>query len=183
MNNNFFRSDASLERPGKNEFEVVAQNNKPRFTGRIKRFQTDVVAMADLKLDVSKPPGPAAVGETVVYEISIRNPGTSAAENVGIIGLFSEGIDPTGVEGKSGLDTRWSSHLQANSHVAARSRGAIPDSCSCVPGRDAYLPRRSNLSRTRYKTRGGRNDTRFFEEDRLLGRCKSLLLLPSMVIA
>ncbi|MCG8448101.1 MAG: hypothetical protein MI725_00795, partial [Pirellulales bacterium] len=87
-----------LERPGENEFEAVAQASKSKLQD-IKRFQTNVVALADLKLDVSDPPGPAAVGESVVYEIRVRNRGTSAAENVSIIGLFSEGIDPTSVEG------------------------------------------------------------------------------------
>ena len=57
------------------------------------------VALADLKLEVSDPQGPVPLGESVIYEIRVRNRGTTAAEGVGVIGLFSAGIDPTSVEG------------------------------------------------------------------------------------
>ena len=39
------------------------------------------------------------LGESVAYEIRVRNRGTTDAENINIVGLFSEGIDPTTVEG------------------------------------------------------------------------------------
>jgi len=35
----------------------------------------------------------------VVYEIRVRNRGTTGAEGISIVGLFSEGIDPTTIEG------------------------------------------------------------------------------------
>ena len=94
----FMQVRCELGTAGANQFEVEAQTQ----TGDLhdyERFKTDVVALADLQLDVNDPLGPAAVGESVVYEILIRNRGTSAAQNVSIVGLFSEGIEPTGVEG------------------------------------------------------------------------------------
>ncbi len=94
----FMQVRCKLKNSGKNNFEITAKTLDGSLRDT-KNFQTSVVAMADLKLDVSDPPGPAAVGDTVVYEIRVRNRGTSAAENVSIVGLFSEGIDPTIVEG------------------------------------------------------------------------------------
>ena len=94
----FMQVRCKLAEPGENDFEISAQTHSGELRDT-QRFQTNVVAMADLKLDVSDPPGPAAVGDTVVYEIRIRNRGTSAAANVSVLGLFSEGIDPTIVEG------------------------------------------------------------------------------------
>ena len=48
---------------------------------------------------MTDPQGPLPLGESVVYEIRVRNRGTTDAENINIVGLFSEGIDPTSVEG------------------------------------------------------------------------------------
>ena len=55
--------------------------------------------LADLKLDVSDPAGPVAVGADAVYEIHIENRGASAAEDVKVVALFSAGIEPETVEG------------------------------------------------------------------------------------
>jgi uncharacterized repeat protein (TIGR01451 family) len=60
---------------------------------------TTVEALADLKLEVNDPPGPIAIGKEVVYEVRILNRGTKAAAGIEIAGYFSEGIEPTSVEG------------------------------------------------------------------------------------
>ena len=61
--------------------------------------ETNVIALADLKLEVTDPKGPIPVGEEAVYEIRVRNRGTNTAEQVNIVALFSEGIDAQAVEG------------------------------------------------------------------------------------
>jgi len=62
---------------------------------------TQVLALADLALEASDGPGPLPVGQEDVYEIRIKNRGTSGAEQVEIVAFFSEGLDPIGVEGGS----------------------------------------------------------------------------------
>ena len=57
------------------------------------------MALADLKLQVSDPSGPVAVGEQAVYEIRVQNRGASTANEVNVVALFSEGIEPDQVEG------------------------------------------------------------------------------------
>lgn len=64
-----------------------------------KSIETKIIALADLKLEVTDPRGPIPVGKTAIYEIRITNRGTSHAQGVNIVGLFSEGIDPISVEG------------------------------------------------------------------------------------
>jgi uncharacterized repeat protein (TIGR01451 family) len=64
-----------------------------------KLAETKVVALADLKLQVSDPNGPVAVGEQAVYEIRVQNRGASTASDVNVVALFSEGIEPDQVEG------------------------------------------------------------------------------------
>ncbi len=94
----FMQLRCKIAKPGKNEFEVVAKTSDGDLSDN-KAFHTDVVALADLQLDVRDPQGPLPLGEAVVYEISVRNRGTTSAENINVVGLFSEGIDPTTVEG------------------------------------------------------------------------------------
>ena len=64
-----------------------------------KSITTNVEALADLKLEVSDPRGPIAVGEETIYEIKVRNRGSRQAEKVNIVAYFSEGIDATKAEG------------------------------------------------------------------------------------
>jgi len=60
---------------------------------------THVIALADLKLEVSDPSAPVAVGQQAVYEIRILNRGTKAAEQIEVEIFFSEGIEPIGADG------------------------------------------------------------------------------------
>ncbi len=94
----FLQIRCEVARAGTNRFELIAQTERGGLRAS-KEIETNVIALADLKLAVSDPKGPVAVGETAIYEIRIRNRGTTEAPNVGVVGLFSEGIDPIAVEG------------------------------------------------------------------------------------
>ncbi len=60
---------------------------------------TEVVALADLKLDVLDPKGPIATGQEVEYEIRITNRGSNDALDIRTVGLFSAGVEPHHIEG------------------------------------------------------------------------------------
>lgn len=60
---------------------------------------TKVESVADLKLVVADPLGPKPVGEEVTYQVTIVNRGTKAARKVAVVVNFSEGMEPTSVEG------------------------------------------------------------------------------------
>jgi uncharacterized repeat protein (TIGR01451 family) len=87
-----------LKNAGTNRFAVMAATADGDLADT-KSAEVNVVALADLKLDVTDPKGPVPVGEDVVYEIRVRNRGENTAEAVDIAGLFSDGIDPQTVEG------------------------------------------------------------------------------------
>lgn len=63
---------------------------------------TEVQAVAELKLAVNDPTGPASVGSEVVYEVQIMNRGTRAAPAVKVLMQFGPGVEPTGVMGGKG---------------------------------------------------------------------------------
>ncbi len=94
----FIQICCQVDRAGANRFEISAQTAGGDLRSE-KHIETNVIAVADLELSVSDPQGPVPVGETAVYEIRIRNRGTIDAQNVGVVGLFSAGIDPNSVEG------------------------------------------------------------------------------------
>jgi uncharacterized repeat protein (TIGR01451 family) len=58
-------------------------------------------AVVELKLDVENPQGPIEVGKEAAYTVNVKNLGTKAAENVEVTMAFSEGMEPTAVEGAS----------------------------------------------------------------------------------
>ena len=62
-------------------------------------FTTHVKALADLKLTVSDPRGPTALGVDAIYEVHIVNQGTKAAERIKIVAQFSEGVEPIQADG------------------------------------------------------------------------------------
>jgi hypothetical protein len=94
----FFELAGIVNEPGENNFELVASTESGEANDR-KLAVTNVIAVADLKLLVADPKGPVPVGREAVYEITIANRGRSAAANVQVVGLFSEGIEPVSVEG------------------------------------------------------------------------------------
>jgi hypothetical protein len=80
----------------------VMQLSARTVTGELqdeKTIETEVLVLADLKLEVNDPKGPVPVGDSAIYEIRVTNRGTSQAQGVNIVGLFSDGIDPVSVEG------------------------------------------------------------------------------------
>ncbi len=92
-----FEIKCILNSPGSNRLQVVALAASD--LSDTTAINTNVEALADLKLEVSDPTGPVAVGEDMLYEVRIRNRGTKAAENVAVAGFFSGGIEPMTVQG------------------------------------------------------------------------------------
>ncbi len=92
-----FTLKCSLGLPGPSRMEIVstADGDLTATAG----ITTEVEAIADLVLDVKDPTGPVPVGEEATYELRIRNRGTKSAENVEVLAYFSNGIEPTAVEG------------------------------------------------------------------------------------
>jgi uncharacterized repeat protein (TIGR01451 family) len=113
--------------PGANQFRIAAASSSGDLADN-KLAETNVVALADLKLDVSDPSGPVAVGEQAVYEIRVQNRGASAAKDVNIVALFSEGLEPDQVEGAMYTVTdgrvsfRTIDELQAGREIGLRIR-------------------------------------------------------------
>jgi len=87
-----------LKSPGANRVAIAAATAKGDLKDN-KLAETNVIAIADLKLDVADPSGPVAVGSQAIYEIHIHNRGASAAKDVNAVALFSEGIEPEQAEG------------------------------------------------------------------------------------
>jgi uncharacterized repeat protein (TIGR01451 family) len=83
-----------LETSGRLQAAVVAGDLKDLAT-----FSTEVEAVADLALTVVEPEGVHAVGEEVMYEVHVKNHGTTAAEGVNVVAYFSEGIEATSATG------------------------------------------------------------------------------------
>ena len=65
-------------------------------------FTTSIDSLADLHLAVIDPVAPAPVGQPVVYEIIVTNRGKKAASDVQVLAQFSDGIEPTRLEGHAG---------------------------------------------------------------------------------
>ena len=102
---------------GDNTLEVAADADQGNLATS-NSITTHVVALADLKLEVSDPKGPIAVGKEALYEVRVRNRGSNAAEQVNVVALFSEGIEPVGVEGGQ--------HSIENGRVAFRTIEGLP---------------------------------------------------------
>lgn len=118
-----------LLQPGANRHQVVCAADGDLRRSAVRT--TDVQAVADLKLDVHDPPGPMPVGEDIVYEVTIRNRGTSAAEQVELVTFFSKGLEPISIEGgPRSVETRVD---RANGEVSLEPLPAI------APGQEITL--------------------------------------------
>ncbi len=95
---NYMELKCVLKTAGANQLKITATTAAGNLIDT-KTAATNVIALADLQLDVSDPSGPVAVGSSAVYEIHIKNRGTSPAKDVNVVGLFSEGIEPEQAEG------------------------------------------------------------------------------------
>lgn len=89
-----------MNRSGNLTFTVDADSSTGEPTQAT--LQTRVDAVADLSLSVNDPISPAPVGQSVVYQITISNRGKKVAEDVFVIAQFSDGIEPTRIDGHSG---------------------------------------------------------------------------------
>jgi hypothetical protein len=98
----FVQFHCQLDRPGLKEFDVTARtiNGDLNDTASVR---TEVIALADLKLEVDDPSGARPIGEPVLYEIRVVNRGTTDARGIDIVGLFSDGIEPVSVEGAQNM--------------------------------------------------------------------------------
>jgi hypothetical protein len=86
-----------MANPGANTTQVISvAEGDLRNTASI---STVVEALADLTLEVKDPQGPVPVGQEALYEVHVRNRGTKSADGVEVLAFFSEGIEPTEVEG------------------------------------------------------------------------------------
>lgn len=86
-----------LMMPGENRIDAVVKGD-----GGLEKsasITTRVEALADLKLTVSDPRGPTALGADAVYEVHIINRGTKAAERIKVVAQFSEGVEPVEANG------------------------------------------------------------------------------------
>jgi uncharacterized repeat protein (TIGR01451 family) len=89
-----------LTTPGMNRLDAQARGSGGLSVGAA--FETEVEAAADLKMTLNDPAGPSAVGEEITYDLQVTNRGTLAAQQVKIVMHFSEGIEPTAIEGAVG---------------------------------------------------------------------------------
>jgi uncharacterized repeat protein (TIGR01451 family) len=115
----FMELKCTVRTPGENQLKIAAATAAGDLTDN-KLATTNVVALADLKLDVSDPPGPIPVGEDAVYEIHVVNRGNNAAQDVNVVALFSDGLEPEAVDG--------SQYTVADGRVTFRSIDKIPAS-------------------------------------------------------
>jgi hypothetical protein len=88
-----------LRNAGANRIEAMAQAEGDLKDASL--VNTQILAVADLMLDVTDSPGPIPVGQEMTYEIRIRNRGTNGAEQVETLAFFSQGLEPVSVEGGS----------------------------------------------------------------------------------
>jgi len=124
---NYMELKCVVNSPGANQLNITASNATGNLTDS-KVAETTVEALADLKLSVSDPSGPIAVGTQAVYEIHVVNRGANTARNVNIVALFSEGIEPEQAEGNTytvadgRVSFRSIEELQAGRDVTLRIR-------------------------------------------------------------
>jgi uncharacterized repeat protein (TIGR01451 family) len=94
----FMEVQCRLSQPGVNKMELSAQTASGDLSDATS-LPITVEALADLKLEVTDPKGVIPVGDTATYEVRIKNRGMTSAKGVNIVAMFSEGIDPSHVEG------------------------------------------------------------------------------------
>jgi hypothetical protein len=119
----FMQLQCKLATPGVNQMELVARTEAGDLSD-VQMVPVTVEALADLKLQVSDPEGVLPVGDTAVYEIRVQNRGMIAARGVNVVAMFSEGIDPTSVEGGQ--------HEVKDGRVAFRTIDALPAGAEVV---------------------------------------------------
>jgi hypothetical protein len=79
--------------------QVVVQSQASASGMATSHAETEVEAVADLKLVVNDPSGPLPTSEQAVYELQVMNRGSQAARQVKIVVQFGDGIEPVSFEG------------------------------------------------------------------------------------
>lgn len=95
-----FQIQCQLNAAGVNRLTVQAGSKSSNAANGV--AETQVEAVADLKLVVNDPAGASPVGDDIVYEVKVMNRGTQAARQVRILMQFSEGIEPVEFSGGQG---------------------------------------------------------------------------------
>jgi uncharacterized repeat protein (TIGR01451 family) len=81
-----------VEQPGSNHVHVAATA-----AGELTHstsLTTQVEPVADLVLQVNDPQGAVPAGDTVIYELIVKNRGAKTAEDVEVLAAFSDGVEP-----------------------------------------------------------------------------------------
>lgn len=86
-----------LNSAGANQVAVESQATASGATSAV--AETEVEAVADLKLVVNDPAGPLSTSNDAIYEIQVMNRGSLAARQVKIVMQFGEGIEPVSFDG------------------------------------------------------------------------------------
>lgn len=94
----FMEVQCRMSTPGVNKIELAAHTSVGDLRDA-KSVPVTIEGLADLKLEVIDPQGVIPVGEMAVYEVHIKNNGLTAAKGVNVIAMFSQGIEPSHVEG------------------------------------------------------------------------------------
>ena len=92
-----FTVRCAMKSPGANRVEAIATADGDLKGASI--ATTQLMALADLVMTVADTAGPVSVSQDAIYELRVRNRGTSAAENVEIVAFFSPGVEAVAVEG------------------------------------------------------------------------------------
>ena len=86
-----------VKSPGENRLEATVTAD-----GNLKHSDlavTEVMAVADLALEVTDPSGAVPVGQDAIYEVRVRNRGDRAADGVDVSAFFSDGVEPFTTDG------------------------------------------------------------------------------------
>jgi len=92
-----FELRCSAGAAGENRLEAIATGDADLRHSHA--LMTEVMAVADLVLEASDPPGPVPLGQEATYEVRVRNRGSEGAEGIGVVAFFSDGIEPVSAEG------------------------------------------------------------------------------------
>jgi len=112
-----FEVRCMLMQAGENHFDVTAQGKGDLMASAT--ATTQVEALADLKLQVSEPATPVAVGGEAVYEVHLTNRGTRSAEKVKVVVQFAQGIEPLEVIGGNAQISNGQAIFEPLAEVAA----------------------------------------------------------------
>ncbi|MEQ8847815.1 CARDB domain-containing protein [Botrimarina sp.] len=159
----FFELRGALRTPGANTITLRAEATDDTRSESVEAV-TEVVAIADLKLDVVDPRGPVATGQEAEYKIRVTNRGASEARDVKIVALFSEGIEPHHTAGApSTINDGRVAFETIDSMAIGQTKELIIHARAHEPG--AHLFRAEVVCRDLEIKLAAEETTRFFEDE------------------